>query len=70
MVPQLMNQNSAEVLSSSSVTTVARGSGNTLITLIGSNFVPGVAVNWNGSHRTTTIAAATHLAVAIRHPIS
>ncbi len=61
VVPQLMNQNSAAVLSSSSVTTVAHGSGNTLITLTGSNFVPGVAVNWNGSYRTTTIVAATQL---------
>jgi hypothetical protein len=65
VVPQLMNQNSAAVLSSSSVTTVALGSGNTLITLTGSNFVPGVAVMWNGSYRTTTIVDATHLTVAI-----
>jgi hypothetical protein len=65
VVPQLMNQNSAAVLSSSSVTTVAHGSGNTLITLTGSNFVPGVAVTWNGSYRTTTIVDATHLTVAI-----
>jgi hypothetical protein len=60
-----MNQNSAAVLSSSSVTTVAHGSGNTLLTLTGSNFVPGVAVMWNGSYRTTTIVDATHLTVAI-----
>jgi hypothetical protein len=65
VVPQLMNQNSTAVLSSSSVTTVALGSGNTLITLTGTNFVPGVAVNWNGSYRTTTIVDATHLTVAI-----
>ena len=65
VVPQLMNQNSAAVLSSSSVTTVTHGSGNTLITLTGSNFVPGVAAMWNGSYRTTTIVDATHLAVAI-----
>ncbi|MCU1249045.1 MAG: hypothetical protein JWQ49_2074, partial [Edaphobacter sp.] len=65
VVPQLMNQNSAAVLSSSSVTTVAHGSGNTLITLTGSNFVPGVAVLWNGSYRTTTIVDATHVTVAI-----
>jgi hypothetical protein len=65
VVPQLMNQNSAAVLSSSSLTTVAHGSGNTLITLTGSNFVPGVAVMWNGSYRTTTIVDAAHLTVAI-----
>jgi trimeric autotransporter adhesin len=68
VVPQLMNQNSAAVLSSSSLTTVAHGSGNTLITLTGSNFISGVAAMWNGSYRTTTIVDATHLTVAI--PVS
>jgi trimeric autotransporter adhesin len=65
VVPQLMNQNSAAVLSSSTVTTVAHGSGNTLITLTGSGFIPGVGVMWNGSYRTTTIVDATHITVAI-----
>jgi len=36
-----------------------------LLTLAGSNFVPGVAVTWNGSYRTTTIVDAGHLTVAI-----
>jgi hypothetical protein len=36
-----------------------------MLTLTGSNFVPGVAVTWNGSYRTTTIVDATHLSVAI-----
>jgi len=66
VVPQLLNQNSAAVLSSSSMTTVAHGSGNTLLTLTGSNFVPrGGAVTWHGNYRTTTIVDATHLTVAI-----
>jgi uncharacterized membrane protein len=65
VVPQLMNPNSVAVLSSSSVMTVAHGSGNTLLTLTGSNFVPGIAVMWNGSYRTTTIVDATHLTAAI-----
>ena len=65
VVPQLMNQNSAAILSSSSVTTITHGSGNTLITVTGSNFVSGVGVMWNGSYRTTTIVDATHLTVAI-----
>jgi hypothetical protein len=46
-------------------TVIARGSGNTLLTLTGSIFIPGVAVNWNGSYRTTTIVDATHVLVAI-----
>jgi hypothetical protein len=47
------------------VTTIAHGTGNTLLTLTGSNFLPGVAVTWNGSYRTTTIVDTTHVTVAI-----
>ena len=65
VVPQLLGINTAAVLTGSSASTVTHGAGNTLLTLTGSNFVPGVAVNWNGSYRTTTIVDATHLAVAI-----
>jgi uncharacterized repeat protein (TIGR01451 family) len=65
VVPQLLNQNSAATLTSSSATTIAQGSGNTMLTLTGSNFVPGVAVTWNGSYRTTTIVDSTHLSIAI-----
>lgn len=60
-----MNTNTAAVLTSSSITTVTHGASNTLLTLTGSNFVPGVAVTWNGSYRTTTIVDATHVTVAI-----
>jgi hypothetical protein len=65
VVPQLLNQNSAATLSASSVSPVTHGAGNTLLTLTGSNFIPGVAVQWNGSYRTTTIVDATHVTVAI-----
>lgn len=65
VVPQLLSQNSAATLTASSVSTIGHGSGNTLITLTGSNFVPGVAVLWNGSYRTTTIVDSTHITVAI-----
>jgi hypothetical protein len=65
VVPQLLNANTAAVLTGSSVSTINHGTGNTLITLTGSNFVPGAAVMWNGSYRTTTIVDATHLTVAI-----
>jgi hypothetical protein len=41
------------------------GAGNTLLTLTGSNFLPGVAVTWHGSYRTTTIIDAAHVTVAI-----
>ncbi len=62
---QLLNTNTAAVLTSSSAASITHGAGNTLITLTGSNFVPGVAVTWNGSYRTTTIVDSTHLSVAI-----
>jgi hypothetical protein len=65
VAPALLNQNSAAILSSSSKTTIAHGTGNTLLTLTGSNFLPGVAVTWNGSYRTTTIVDSTHVTVAI-----
>jgi uncharacterized repeat protein (TIGR01451 family) len=65
VVPQELNQNSAAVLTGSSATTIAHGSGNTLLTLTGSNFVPGVGVSWNGSYRTTTIVSPTQVTVAI-----
>ena len=65
VVPQLLNTNTAASLSSSSASTVNHGASNTLLTLTGSNFIPGVAVTWNGSYRTTTIVDATHVTVAI-----
>jgi trimeric autotransporter adhesin len=65
VAPQELGTNSAASLTSSSATTIAHGSGNTMLTLTGSNFLPGVAVMWNGSYRTTTIVDATHLTFAI-----
>jgi len=65
VLPELLHTNAATVLNSSAVPTIAHGSGNTLLTLQGSNFVSGVAVTWNGSYRTTTVVDAGHLTVAI-----
>ena len=65
VVPQLLQANTAAVLTSSSSTALSRGSGNTILTLSGSNFLPGVGVLWNGSYRTTTVVDATHITVAI-----
>jgi len=65
VVPGLLSQATAATLVSSSATTLTHGSGNAIITLTGSNFVPGVAVTWNGSYRTTTIVDETHVTVAI-----
>src|SRR6202043_594516 len=65
VTPQLLQTNTAAPLTSSSATTIAHGSSNTTLTLSGSNFLPGVAVLWNGSYRTTTIVNATQVTVAI-----
>ena len=66
IVPGLLTSGStAASLTSVSSTTLAKGSGNVLLTLTGSNFAPGTAVTWNGSYRTTTIVDSTHVTVAI-----
>jgi trimeric autotransporter adhesin len=65
IVPQLLNTNTAATLSSGSLLSVTHGTGNTVLTLTGANFVPGVAALWNGSYRTTTIVDATHVTMAI-----
>jgi hypothetical protein len=65
VTPRLLTTNSAAHLTTSSTTTITHGTGNTMLTLTGSNFLPGVAVTWNGSYRTTTIVDATHIIVAI-----
>ena len=65
VVPQELNTNTAASITAVSSGTIAAGSGNTVLTLTGSNFVPGVAITWNGSYRTTTIVDQTHVTVAI-----
>ena len=65
VIPQLLNTSSAATLTSSSVTSISHGSDNTILTLTGSNFRPGVAVTWNGKYRTTTIVDSSHVAIDI-----
>jgi hypothetical protein len=65
VAPQELGSNTPAALTSSSVGTITHGAGNTMLTLTGSNFLPGVAVTWNGSYRTTTIVDANHVNVAI-----
>jgi hypothetical protein len=65
VTPQLLTASSAATLTSSSSSSIPHGSGNTLLTLTGSNLLPGVAVTWNGSYRTTTWVDGTHATVAI-----
>jgi hypothetical protein len=42
--PQLLSTNSTATLTSSSSSSIAHGSGNTILTLTGTNFLPGVAI--------------------------
>jgi hypothetical protein len=63
--PQLLSTNSAATLTSSSSSSITHGSGNTILTLTGTNFLPGVAITWNGSYRTTTVVSATQVTVDI-----
>jgi trimeric autotransporter adhesin len=65
VAPQELQSNPTPTLASSSVTSVAHGSGNVLVTVTGTNFYPGMAISWNGSYRTTTILDVQHATVAI-----
>jgi len=63
VTPQLLGSNSAATLSSAPALT--HGTGNAVLTLTGSNFLPGVAVTWNGNYRTTTVVDSNHVTVDI-----
>jgi hypothetical protein len=65
IVPQLLQTSSPPALSASSPGTLQHGSGNTVLTLTGTNFLPGIAVQWNGSYRTTDWISATQVTVDI-----
>jgi hypothetical protein len=65
VTPQILQTGSAASLASSSASSLSHGTGNTILTLTGTNFLPGVAVTWNGRYRTTTIVDSTHITVAI-----
>jgi trimeric autotransporter adhesin len=65
VTPQELSTSSAATLTASSSSSIAHGSGNTLLTLTGSNLLPGVAITWNGSYRTTTRVDSGHVTVAI-----
>jgi uncharacterized repeat protein (TIGR01451 family) len=49
----------------SAPSTIAAGGGNTTLAIVGSNFVPGAVVTWNGAERSTTFIDSSHLGVAI-----
>ena len=64
VVPGLLGHSDSPSLSSSAPS-LTHGSGNMLVTLTGSNFLPGVVITWNGTPRTTRFLSTTQLTVAI-----
>jgi hypothetical protein len=65
VAPQELSTSTAATLTSASASSITHGSGNTTLTLTGSNFLPGVAVTWNGSYRTTTVVDSGHVTVLL-----
>ena len=65
VAPQLLSTNSAATLTSSSSSSITHASGNTILTLTGTNFLPGMAITWNGAYRTTTVLSTTQATVDI-----
>lgn len=65
VTPQELFTNTAATLNSSSSSTITHGSGNTMLTLAGTNLQPGVAVTWNGNYRTTRMVDSGHVVVYI-----
>jgi hypothetical protein len=65
VVPQLLGTSTPPVLASAP--TLQHGAGNTVVTLNGSNFLPGVAAYWNGSYRTTKLIDSTHITIDITY---
>jgi sugar lactone lactonase YvrE len=65
VLPSELNANAAPNLTGASPTTLAVNSGNTNLTIDGSNFLPAAVALWNGQPRTTTYVDSGHVSVAI-----
>ena len=65
VLPAEANTNPVPVLNGINQTSMAVGSGNVYLMVTGTGFMPGAAVFWNGSQRTTTYTDNSHLQVAI-----
>jgi len=65
VLPQLLASNATPTLTSTSPASATAGSGNLILTVNGSNFVPGAVLLWNSNERTTTFVDSSHLSVAI-----
>jgi trimeric autotransporter adhesin len=65
VLPLSPTPNPKPSISAISPSSVMAGTGNTWVTITGSNFVPGATAQWNGSLRTTIFVNSTQLRVAI-----
>ena len=65
VAPQELTTSTPPTLVSSSSSSIAHGSGNMILTLTGTNFLPGVAITWNGSYRTTTLVSSTQVTIDV-----
>lgn len=65
VLPEWSVTNPTPTVASVNPSSISAASGNLLLTIIGSNFVPGAVVLWNGAERSTTFVDGSHLTVAI-----
>jgi uncharacterized repeat protein (TIGR01451 family) len=65
VLPAEAGVNAAPSLTSVSSAVLVRNSGNQYLTVIGSGFIPGAIVLWNGTPRTTTFIDQNHLQFAV-----
>jgi trimeric autotransporter adhesin len=65
VLPAEAQSNPVPGFSSVTPAIVAHGSGNQYLTAVGSGFIPGAVVLWNGVARTTTYIDANHLQFAV-----
>jgi len=65
VLPRSSTPNPVPSVSIASPGSVTAPAGNTWLTLVGSNFVPGSVAQWNGSPRTTVFVNAGQLRVAL-----
>ena len=65
VLPAWNTVNATPGLTSATPSSVTAGSGNVVLAIAGSGFVPGAVVTWNGAERTTTFVDSSDLTVAI-----
>jgi uncharacterized repeat protein (TIGR01451 family) len=65
VLPAWNSVNATPGLTSATPANATAGSGNVVLAIAGSGFIPGAVVTWNGAERTTTFVDSTDLTVAI-----